>query len=78
MVICRDYTSRHLKSMKRIYFYHESSRKYLHLSFEDRIFNDENCKNCPFKGQREVGLSWHKDDQSLWEIIEVKVNFLIF
>ena len=71
MVICRDYTARHLKSWKRIYFLHESSRKYLYISYDERIFNEENCKNCPFKGEREVGLTWHKDDQSAWEIVDV-------
>jgi hypothetical protein len=77
MVICRDYTARHLKSWKRIYFLHESSRKYLFISFEERIFNEENCKNCSFKGEREVGLTWHKDDQSAWEIVDVIIKLEI-
>lgn len=75
MIVCRDYTARHLKSWKRMYLLHESSRKYLSISYEQRFFNEKNCKNCTFIGEREVGFQWHKDNQATWEIVDV--NYIL-
>lgn len=78
MVLCRDYRLRHVKTFTRIYFYHIQSRKYLFISWRRNEFNQHNCRNCPFIGEKEVGLTYHKDDQAVWEVVDVlKTLFLL-
>ena len=72
MVTCRDYRTRHIKGSTKIYFINEASRKYLYVSWRDSLYTDENCKGCPFLGHREVSFTYHKDDQSVWEVVGVK------
>jgi len=43
----------------------------LYISWRKNDFNEHNCRNCPFMGQKEVGFTYFKDDQSAWEITDV-------
>ena len=33
------------------------------------MYDDNNCRGCPIRGQREVSLTTKKDKQCLWKVI---------
>ena len=48
---------------------HVPTEKWLYINYKTSMFNDNNCRGCPIRGQREVSLTSKKDKQCLWKVI---------
>ena len=48
---------------------HVPTEKWLYINYKTSMYNDNNCRGCPIRGQREVSLTDKKDKQCLWKVI---------
>jgi len=48
---------------------HVPTENWLYVNYKTSKYNDNNCRGCPIRGQREVSLTTNKDKQCLWKVI---------
>ncbi len=57
-----------VKGDTQFFLLHVPTKKYLYVNIRKSLYNDDNCRNCPIRGQREVSCTSNKDKQSLWKV----------
>ena len=48
---------------------HVPTQNWLYINYKTSMYDDNNCRGCPIRGQREVSLTTKKDKQCLWKVI---------
>ena len=48
---------------------HVPTENWLYINYRTSMYDDNNCRGCPIRGQREVSLTTKKDKQCLWKVV---------
>ena len=48
---------------------HVPTQNWLYINYKTSMYDDNNCRGCPIRGQREVSLTTKKDKQCLLKVI---------
>ena len=48
---------------------HVPTQNWLYINYKTSMYDDNNCRGCPIRGQREVSLTTKKDKLCLWKVI---------
>ena len=48
---------------------HVPTQNWLYINYKTSMYDDNNCRGCPIRGQREFSLTTKKDKQCLWKVI---------